>query len=902
MQKIKVNILENTKMIKPSNRVIGAIQNKICLEENTKEIDFNAFVDLVGNKGAIWKSSFMEGGAKNINFKCAYMLSLDFDNGISIKDFLENATDLGLAPTFIYETFSSTDNFNRFRAIWKLNEVIEYPQIKNALQLMLMEVFKDCDKNCKDLSRLWVGGKNVAFYNPLNTLNIDNLLNATINAIYIRYEENGAKELKKFCKKIGLNIYNKFPFAINTSKMEENCPNLYNISNWEMDKNLPKMNIIKYDNFEFSFTYNFDIDKNKNVSTKIQTIKGQKTNRITIDFENLKSKCTLFNNFVNGEKLEHKEIQHLSFNLYESKGYPTLLEDTLINNRYNNWQNKYSTYTSAVNYGYAPTRCSNYCKYYCECNVLNIKEKYYQKESTVKKIEDIPTITLEEMQKQMDMIPLQINQLDDNTVMLIKTVTGSGKTEMITNMNLNNVLIGVSNHQLGQELYDRITQKQPNLDLLYVKALDTVNLPTKLKDEIECYYRLGLNSMVQDVIFNEISKINELIKSNVNYEIPTYYEDLKKYIDDLKAIPNASSLLFTHHRISYGVNNNKIDTIILDEDFLKTFVNNNIFKVGDFKEIIELLFRFKVSSKENIFYTEIFDILEKLYYVLDENIGNYIENPLLKEQKQLTKLLTSFLKWCIDKDYTKTINTNIFNIFKVEAIKLHENKDYISTVSASSIMELGKFKKVVILSATLDENIHIPFIKKYLSSYHIEFIKIDNVELKGKIYCNCNYAWSRQAIKNTTSKSTKALDKILKDDRFDYIITFKNNELIELEGTGKMKIAHFGACEGLDKYKGKNLGVIGTPHTNSNMIEGYYFLLTGKNPTSKNWKVKRVKKYGYEFDLNTYENETDIFLTNIQLYFIYSELIQAIGRARALRFDCKVYVFSALPLPNSTLI
>ncbi len=32
----------------------------------------------------------MEGGAKNINFKCAYMLSLDFDNGISIKDLYKN--------------------------------------------------------------------------------------------------------------------------------------------------------------------------------------------------------------------------------------------------------------------------------------------------------------------------------------------------------------------------------------------------------------------------------------------------------------------------------------------------------------------------------------------------------------------------------------------------------------------------------------------------------------------------------------------------------------------------------------------------------------------------------------------------------------------------------------------
>ncbi len=81
--------------------------------------------------------------------------------------------------------------------------------------------------------------------------------------------------------------------------------------------------------------------------------------------------------------------------------------------------------------------------------------------------------------------------------------------------------------------------------------------------------------------------------------------------------------------------------------------------------------------------------------------------------------------------------------------------------------------------------------------------------------------------------------------------------------------------------------------------EGYYFLLTENNPVSEVWRVKRVQKYGYEFDLNTYENEFDSFLTDIQLYFVYSELIQAVGRARALRMNVNVYVYSALPLPNS---
>ena len=129
-----------------------------------------------------------------------------------------------------------------------------------------------------------------------------------------------------------------------------------------------------------------------------------------------------------------------------------------------------------------------------------------------------------------------------------------------------------------------------------------------------------------------------------------------------------------------------------------------------------------------------------------------------------------------------------------------------------------------------------------------------------------------------------------------------DDELINVEKFNKKKIAHFGATEGIDKYKNQNLCIIGTPHNNSVLYEAYGVLLTGKSPISDTWKVKRVQKYGFEFDLNTYENEADLIFTKIQLYFLYSELIQAVGRARALRFNAKVFVNSALPLPNSKLI
>ena len=896
---MKVNIIKNLKKEKPSKKEYGIIQKTICLEENIKEIDFDTFVDLVGNNGAIWKSSFMDGGAKNINFKCAYMLSLDFDNGISIKDFLENAKDLGLEPTFIYETFSSTDDFNRFRAIWKLKEPIEIAQLKTALQLMLMEVFRDCDNACKDLSRLWIGGKSVAFYNPLNNLDIENLLNATVNSINIKStNDNNIRNLKSFYKKIGINIYNKYPFIL---KNDVNWPNPYNIYYREMDKKRHNLNMLKYDNFEFSFTDNFDIDKNKNVSTKIQTIKGEKTNRITINFEKLSVKCTLFNNFINGEKLNHKEIQHLSFNLYDCKGYPSLLKDTLINNVYNNWQNKYNTYASAVNYNYAPTSCSNYCKYYFECqNPTNIKAKYYQKESKAKKIEELPTITLEEAEKQLNEVPNIIKGLTTNDFLLLEAPVGIGKTELLMKIDLNNTIIGVTNHKLGQELNARLSYRN-DLNLLYVRHLNIVNMPDDLKALISHFYDLGLYGEVKNVIFDEIKRLNTL-KKEENKDYPSYYDDLIFYVEQLEQIPKASSLLLTHHRISFGHHSNKIDTIILDEDFLKTFIKYEAFNsdeiFNDLRNLITWANRFNsVGNKYYNDYIELKDHIEAFSLELSCNQDLFIENILneITLNPKFRRIIIEYMK-----ENRNLLKTNFFKLIGSKAVSLTKN-GFIHIADAEAIRELESYK-VICMSATLNENIHTAFIRKYLPNKSIFYKSISNTELRGKIYCDCSYALSRDGLKNKTVKSENAIQKIVNDDRYENIITFKDNDLINLEGTGKRKIAHFGAVEGLDKYKGQNLCVIGTPHTNSKIYEGYYFLLTGKNPKSKEWKVKRVKKYGFEFDLNTYENEADSFLTDIQLYFLYSELIQAIGRARALRYDVDIFVYSALPIPNSKLV
>ena len=93
--------------------------------------------------------------------------------------------------------------------------------------------------------------------------------------------------------------------------------------------------------------------------------------------------------------------------------------------------------------------------------------------------------------------------------------------------------------------------------------------------------------------------------------------------------------------------------------------------------------------------------------------------------------------------------------------------------------------------------------------------------------------------------------------------------------------------------------VAGTPHID----ERVYILLA--SIMEENFKGNHVIKYsnvirnGYEFYFNTFESSE--LLQEIQFYFIESELVQAVGRARILRNDAKVHLFSNYPIAGSKL-
>ena len=94
-----------------------------------------------------------------------------------------------------------------------------------------------------------------------------------------------------------------------------------------------------------------------------------------------------------------------------------------------------------------------------------------------------------------------------------------------------------------------------------------------------------------------------------------------------------------------------------------------------------------------------------------------------------------------------------------------------------------------------------------------------------------------------------------------------------------------------------DIAVIGTPH-NSPVLYKMVGAMLGYD-TSGSLHRYRVERGGYSFPMMSYD---DGKMRNMQLFFIESELEQAVGRARLLRENCTVYVFSNYACQQAEII
>lgn len=174
---------------KPKGAEIAAIKSRLC-SSTPVTVMLQQFADHI-TQGYSFTPAVLKGGAKAENWNSQQLFCLDIDNEeksvsgkhdkqraaepLTVEQVLERCFSWGIKPALIYETFSSSAEWQKFRVVFVSERVITDRRQAENIQRAVMELFPECDKACKNADRLFFGGKNTLYINETALMTADNI-------------------------------------------------------------------------------------------------------------------------------------------------------------------------------------------------------------------------------------------------------------------------------------------------------------------------------------------------------------------------------------------------------------------------------------------------------------------------------------------------------------------------------------------------------------------------------------------------------------------------------------------------------------------------------------------------------------------------------------------------------
>lgn len=228
------------------------------------------------------------------------------------------------------------------------------------------------------------------------------------------------------------------------------------------------------------------------------------------------------------------------------------------------------------------------------------------------------------------------------------------------------------------------------------------------------------------------------------------------------------------------------------------------------------------------------------------------------------------------KSANVSANFNLKALLNAE--HFYSDGEYVTFYQTPKLHDL----KYIVFSATANEFIY----NQFFGSDKVHFYNCPVAKYKGNLIQHFDHSYSRRYIEGNKDRVFDTIKETFSEAE---IITFKKYDNHGCD-------IHFGNSEGCNSLKGRDICVVGTPH----MKEFLYKLLAYQMgcDTHDILHYRETEHNGYKFWFHTYGDEV---LRNIQFWMIESELEQSVGRARLLRCDCTVRLFSDFPLRQSEL-
>lgn len=566
-------------------------------------------------------------------------------------------------------------------------------------------------------------------------------------------------------------------------------------------------------------------------------------NKIKIDFDVARKNIKILDEFLNGVWLFHNQLFGLATNLIYVEGGFQLMKKTMEKfneegkTRYT--ENNFNILPYVNKVKYFPKLIHAFSPYIEDCDLYDVISATRDVRGHIESVEPIQKIKLTEAENLLEMKYGQgINHGENGKIDLYSLITGIGKTEALKRAK---ATIALPTNVLKNEVGKR-------MEIPYVVTPDLVTFENEaINRQLQYLYTIGQPKRAMGIIHHIINAENSMSYSSKDIEIANQY-----FMDLSISINSTDTILTTHRRALYTEFGH--DTIIFDEDPINTLLDIKEMKISDLYGL------FLQTGK-----LELKAICEQL-----KTAKNLVPNATPTYNFNIEELTESV--------FSTGMESNVFEFF---------NSSYYIRTSKKSVHYVVKRdipidKKVIIMSATIPI-----YIYQKLFGDRVEVIDIRDVEQIGTITQFTKRSCSRKGLK----RYVKTISKEVGDKP---VITFKSMRH-EFQNPSDM---YYGNCSGYDTLKGQDIAVVGTPHRHTVQ----YYLIAAIlgiefNETDTIMRYQKIEYNGFRFKFNCFDNEE---LRKIQLSLIESDMIQAVGRARTLRTNAHVDLYSNFPLRIST--
>ncbi len=869
-------------------QTLGIAENPISVQTNQIQLVVNA----IGANGCSFcPSTFTDVFPRKDTFKQTRLFALFFnnlshlnrkhDNNFSFDDIAQRARQYNLPIFFAYDVFSDFSwepKHHQMFCIVFLNEVPIHSLLEaEAIQKALLTIFPEADRKHGSVIDLYFGGNKILHYDEtMPAINPDIVFMNMCLYLKNRYgATNYKRKMVPFAEDTGIVLDDRKLPVISLAEelrgntdlkidkpFDENPDGIPHQNN----KNSPKpiIDIEKGFGEELSrliYTINFHTDTNQEES--IQSLPSKKSHihqpYRSDTIKAISFNCELYRIFesANTERnLSYRELLGLASNLarVESgvKAFTGILKSKSFSEddglSLNNWD-YYFYYLKRRN----PYPCSSFCPYHKTCtHGQNILSTCSIRPHQIERVSDNEDhlVSLDEASKDFQKLFNMIIEATKKCWHIIKSQTSLGKTQTVLQLLKDHpemkVLLVVPTNILKREIAERAAAM--GIHLVISPSLHELEdlLSGEVWDDIENLLNAGKSPIPRIIKAIEKGKTSDA-------------KVLKEYLSERDNFYSSTGCAVTTHRRLASIDLNKYDLVIIDEDYIFSTV---------------LVDRTSVSLRD----------LKRLKNKLPARDSLHAKIKKIQRKSETHDLFT------VNKiDYNKSyadINTEI-NIralcegthfcYREASDGKHDN------IIFTKRPDLPDGVKFIMLSATANKDI----CQYCFGDENVRFYDCKEARLTGPLHQYYEKPMSRAYL----DEHPEVMRQIKNWTGFEHTITFKKYADYCTDDM------YFGNCVGCDVLKGQNIDVIGTPHQPDWIYKLFAFTL-GFDASSDLNPNSIVTHNGYRFRFPTFDDE---ILRTIQFYIIETDLEQAVGRARLLRCDATVNLFSNFPLRQAVL-